>query len=427
MPDCFIISPIGESGSETRNNADDLRDLIIKPVMESFGFNVIRGDHDIKAKAGQIDLDVIRAVQESDLCVVDLSIPNPNVYYEFGRRDETGKPLILLKAKGSPDLPVDIATRRYIEYDLDSRSGLKEAIEQLKNAVEPLVQKGFESGGTGASLSELAELMRRIERKIDRIDKKTVSGGGRAVAADAGNIKGDPRDVFSLALEQNNIPMAEQAVKALRYTTDSYRWLSYYVEALAGRGSVYAGDTMIENAFEFIDSNGAFRDKIEYFTYIINNLEYTERSFKLVETAEKIFRTLEAVSQNETPENRASVCNQVNRLYFNVWYETRDTSWLDKSINILMKAIDIDDSLSYLYGNLAACLRNRNAPGDAETALGHALKSVELDGDEPSVGHIETVCSLMHDLEDERLIDYIEKLEEVNEARANLLRSRWNI
>ena len=97
MPNCFIISPIGESGSETRQNADDLRDLIIKPVLESFGFTVIRGDH--RSEAGQIDIDVIRAVQESDLCIVDLSLPNTNVFYEFGRRDETGKPLILLKQK----------------------------------------------------------------------------------------------------------------------------------------------------------------------------------------------------------------------------------------------------------------------------------------------------------------------------------------
>ena len=30
MPDCFIICPIGETGSEIRRNADDLRDLIIQ-------------------------------------------------------------------------------------------------------------------------------------------------------------------------------------------------------------------------------------------------------------------------------------------------------------------------------------------------------------------------------------------------------------
>ena len=58
-PVCFIISPIGESGSEIRRNADDLRDLIIKPVMELYGFDVVRGDH--RSEAGQIDIDLICA------------------------------------------------------------------------------------------------------------------------------------------------------------------------------------------------------------------------------------------------------------------------------------------------------------------------------------------------------------------------------
>ena len=75
MPVCFIISPIGESGSETRRNADDLRDLLIKPVLEPLGFEVVRGDH--RSDAGQIDIDVIRAVQEADLCIADISLPNP--------------------------------------------------------------------------------------------------------------------------------------------------------------------------------------------------------------------------------------------------------------------------------------------------------------------------------------------------------------
>ena len=169
MPVCFLITPIGESGSEIRQNADDLRDLIIKPVLEAFGFTVLRGDH--RSETGQIDIDVIQAVQESELCIADLSMPNPNVFYEFGRRDETGKALILIKSKGSEDLPVDVATRRYIEYDLDSRRGLIDSREQLKNSVETIVKKGFEPSGTDTSVIELAEIFRKVECKIRKFLK----------------------------------------------------------------------------------------------------------------------------------------------------------------------------------------------------------------------------------------------------------------
>ena len=259
-PVCFLITPIGESGSDIRQNADDLRDLLIKPVLESFGFTVLRGDH--RSEAGQIDIDVIKAVQESDLCIADLSMLNANVFYEFGRRDETGKPLILLKAKGSEDLPVDVATRRYIEYDLDSRRGLIDAREQLKNFVEPIVQKGFEAGGTGASLSELAEILRRVERKIERLsqyESKKTDLSIEDVADDT-----DPLDLLRYSLGQKNIPLAEHAMHSLSYRMDRFRWLDQVVEQVAAIGSISAGDLLIENAVEFIDHTESFKDKVDY-------------------------------------------------------------------------------------------------------------------------------------------------------------------
>jgi hypothetical protein len=39
MPDkkfCFVVGPVGDDGSDTRNRADLLLEFIIKPVMEHF-------------------------------------------------------------------------------------------------------------------------------------------------------------------------------------------------------------------------------------------------------------------------------------------------------------------------------------------------------------------------------------------------------
>jgi len=43
---CFVISPIGQSGSEVREHADDVFDFIIKPAMAEVGIAVYRADHD---------------------------------------------------------------------------------------------------------------------------------------------------------------------------------------------------------------------------------------------------------------------------------------------------------------------------------------------------------------------------------------------
>lgn len=423
MPTCFIITPIGESGSEIRQNADDLRDLIIKPVLESFGFTVLRGDH--RSEAGQIDIDVIRAVQESDLCIVDLSMPNPNVYYEFGRRDETGKPLILLKSKGSDDLPVDVATRRYIEYDLDSRRGLIDAREQLKNFVEPIVKKGFESNGTGASLAELAEILRRMERKLDRLGQSGPLTPPQPPIDDGIIDDTDPVDLLSLSLRQRNLPLAERAMKALSFRMTRHRWLDQVVEQVAAIGSVSAGDLMIENAFDFIDNAESFKDKVDYLGCLVSNLIRTDRELENLDLVESMCESLKAISANEDTEISIQIYNQQNRLYHGIYSSTNDKLWLEKAIHALREALSIKEEANYLHYNLATCLKNRNEEGDIELALQHILRCIELDGEKMDDDHLELACELMHILDDERISEYLNMLDQVNPIKSNLLRSRW--
>lgn len=421
-PVCFIISPIGESGSEIRRNADDLRDLIIKPVMELYGFDVVRGDH--RSEAGQIDIDVIRAVQESELCVIDISLPNPNVYYEFGRRDETGRPLILLKSKQSGDLPVDIATRRYIEYDLDSRRGLIDAQAQLKNFVEPVVQKGFESSGSGASLSEIAETLRRVERKLDRVTQAGASPAVGSAAAPELPPDTDPVDLFKLARRQRNIPMAEQAMDALYYRIDKHRWLDQIVEVTAAMGSRKAGDILIENADEFMDSEPDLNKRKEYLSYLTTNLNRTDRELENRELVERLAASLLNENAGRDSDFDIEVYNQLNRLYYGIYGVTQKKEFLQKSIDSLKRALRVNNQHSYLHYNLAMCMQQRGEEGDLESALEHALRCIDLDGDTPDDNHLNLACELMLVLNDPRLGDYLDRLEAVNPVKSQLIRSK---
>lgn len=100
---CFVISPIGKEGTDIYQDYKDLLDLIIIPALEVYDMKVMRGDHAITED--KIDTSVIKNIQDADICICDITEPNPNVYYELGRRDETGKPVMLLKRKGSPSSP----------------------------------------------------------------------------------------------------------------------------------------------------------------------------------------------------------------------------------------------------------------------------------------------------------------------------------
>jgi len=419
---CFIISPIGETGTQTREDADDLRDVIIKPALDIFDFDVKRGDH--RSEAGQIDVDVIKAVQESDLCIVDLSQPNPNVYYELGRRDETGKPVILLKSKNSPDLPVDIATRRYIEYDLDSRHGIRDAIQQIRNFVEPIVEKGFEHSGSSTTLSDLGDVMRRLERKIDRLSDKLGSAPASVSlgAAPVGDGEDDltPSEMLKLALNQNNIPLAEQAMQRLQFTMDRMKWLDNVVEVVAARGSVKAGTILIESVSEFFDNTESLPAKVEYMAYLVSYLNKQDKEMENCELVESMARTLldECGDDEEDDAQRCRIHNQLNRLYYGVYSTTGEDEWLQKAIQHLKEALKYKEG-NYLYYNLSMCERKA---GDLESAREHILRCLELDGDEVDTDHLEMACMILYQLEDPSFSDMIALLEQAAPRKAQLLR-----
>src|SRR5687768_12239560 len=111
---CFVISPIGNEGSEIRKNANDLYDLIIEPALEVFGFNVIRCY--MLANAGSITDDLFKRIKNSELCIIDITGHNPNVFYECGRRHETAKPFIIMRRKGEVS-PFDLVDIRAVDYD----------------------------------------------------------------------------------------------------------------------------------------------------------------------------------------------------------------------------------------------------------------------------------------------------------------------
>src|SRR5690348_2835827 len=95
---CFIISPIGEKDSDTRQHADNLIRRIILPSLFGFNFQTIRVDQSFSNS--RISDEIIDLLRNSELCIADLSEYNPNVMYELGRRHETGKPVILMRPKG---------------------------------------------------------------------------------------------------------------------------------------------------------------------------------------------------------------------------------------------------------------------------------------------------------------------------------------
>lgn len=175
---CFVISPIGPEGSPIREEANDFLELLVEPALEKYGFNVTRADRISHPTA--ITTDIVRLVQESDLCLIDLTNTNPNVFYECGRRHETGRPFIQMIKKGNEgSLPFDVAGIRTVTYDVSSPRATRESILRLQEFIDTLVSAGFESTTSGDSLSSIAQGIERIERKLNQLASS--SGQGKAI------------------------------------------------------------------------------------------------------------------------------------------------------------------------------------------------------------------------------------------------------
>jgi hypothetical protein len=119
MKSCFVISPIGEPGSELRGHADDVFYFIIKPAAEQAGYLARRADHEISP--GTITDQMYDRILNDELLIAVLTYHNPNVFYEIAIAESAARPLILLIEKGQK-VPFDINQRRVISYDLSIRS-----------------------------------------------------------------------------------------------------------------------------------------------------------------------------------------------------------------------------------------------------------------------------------------------------------------
>ncbi|RYD80613.1 MAG: hypothetical protein EOP84_11855 [Verrucomicrobiaceae bacterium] len=133
---CFIISPIGDEGSEVRKRADQILRHVINPAVNNCGYESVRADK--IAEPGMITSQVIQHIIEDPLVIADLTGANPNVFYELALRHAVRRPLVQLIQKGDK-IPFDVAGMRTIPVDhtdLDSVDEARRAIEQQIKAVE---------------------------------------------------------------------------------------------------------------------------------------------------------------------------------------------------------------------------------------------------------------------------------------------------
>lgn len=135
-PKLFVVMPFSEP-------FDSLYRDVIKPVAErkELDFKVDRVD-EIYGPGVVLD-DIRRQINEAHVVVADVSVPNPNVFYELGYAHALNKPAVLLARRSRDEvttLPFDIRAYRVVFYD-DTIGGKKRVEEELERNLRAVLHE----------------------------------------------------------------------------------------------------------------------------------------------------------------------------------------------------------------------------------------------------------------------------------------------
>lgn len=172
MKSIFFVTPIGSEGSTQRIRSDQVMRHILGPSL-SEEFEIIRADQ--VEHPDDINRDVIRRLNDSDLVVADLSGQNPNVMYEVGIRHALNKPIVTICEEGQK-YPFDLVSLRHISYDLTNPDKLTETREKVQSFCDRVLKEKSYQGpvarviGQGAfdDMPDLAsQALETIHEKLD--------------------------------------------------------------------------------------------------------------------------------------------------------------------------------------------------------------------------------------------------------------------
>ena len=125
---CFVIQPIRD------NKYDKRYEDVFMPAIQNAGLAAYRVDKD-SAVRNIID-EIEKKISMSTLCLADISIDNPNVWYELGYAFALGKDVVMVCDEERKTFPFDISHKSIIPYKTESSSDFVTLSNQITNKIK---------------------------------------------------------------------------------------------------------------------------------------------------------------------------------------------------------------------------------------------------------------------------------------------------
>lgn len=350
-PICFMVMPFGKKKTDNPDpnvpgeiNFDMLWDRALRPIIEELGYEPIRADQDVGSLIVQ---EMIERLAYSDLVLAEMTLLNPNVYYEVGVRQAAQRAGCVLIAAKWARQAFDVDQMRRITYPLPAGEVTDAMAADIRTALLEEIRK------RAAGLSAVFQSLPGYKTMMDAARAETFRDRAKQLA----ELQADIRTARRVPKEQR----AQEAVKvAEQYKGAASQLPSVALELL----NLLKDTTQWQAALSFV-SNLPER---------IYNLPIVQETYALalskagqVQKAIEILEVL--VEQNgETSERRGLLGGRYKALYDATTDEASKYEYLCKAIEQYEHGMQLDLNDYYPSCNLPRLYRQRNEEGDEANA-----------------------------------------------------------
>ena len=121
--ECFVVMPYGRKpipGSPGELfDFDRVYRVVMRRAIEAAGMVPMRSDE--SSASGVIHTEMFKALRDNPVVLAELSLHNPNVYYELGIRHVLSSSGTVLMCRMDQPLPFDVALSRVVMYEYDGQ------------------------------------------------------------------------------------------------------------------------------------------------------------------------------------------------------------------------------------------------------------------------------------------------------------------
>jgi|SRR5579872_2114133 len=134
MDKCFVMQPF--DGGDFDNRYED----VFSPAIRDAGLEPYRVDQDPKVSIPIQDIET--GIRESRLCLADISLDNPNVWFELGFAIASSRDVVLVCSdQRQAKFPFDVQHRSIIKYSTGAPRNFDVLRDNITKRIKAILQK----------------------------------------------------------------------------------------------------------------------------------------------------------------------------------------------------------------------------------------------------------------------------------------------